>query len=211
MIIRMRSARWLLRSIRLMSALLLLLSLTPSARADDTWHNVYHSLKRFFTGKSSSSPTPSHRTRRSTTRAKTEQATESPSATPEGSPVPGAEGSPEPGASPTPRVVILPAASPAAGNDQALANPPTKPDPPVKPEASPNKAPVLLSLPAPTPVPAQKLEHLRCPGLETPRPINKRSARRTMRDGSDQGDCDPITIFQIDAFTTFDHPVRDVS
>ncbi len=149
MITRMRSARWLLRSVRVISALLLLLSLTPSARADDTWHNVYHSLKRFFTGKSGSSPTPSHRTRRSTTRAKTEQATESPSATPEGSPVPGVEGSPEPGASPTPRVVILPAASPAGKNDQALANPPAKPDPPVKPEASPNKSPVLLSLPAP--------------------------------------------------------------
>jgi hypothetical protein len=28
----------------------LLSAATPHARADDTWHNIYHTLKRFFTG-----------------------------------------------------------------------------------------------------------------------------------------------------------------
>ena len=145
MMIRVRSDRWFLRSIRLMSALTLLLSATPSARADDTWHNVYHSLKRFFTGKSSSSPTPIHRTRRPVNRAKTDRPAESASPTP--------EGSPEPGASPTPRVVILPATSSVPASDQGAAGSLAKPDPAVKAGASPDKTPVLLSLPVPTPGP----------------------------------------------------------
>ncbi len=150
MIISVSSDRWFLRSIRLVSALVLLLSVTPSARADDTWHNIYHSLKRFFTGEPSSSPSPSHRARRSASHARTtNQSTEPASTTP--------AGSPEPGASPTPRVVILPAASPAVESDQAIVNPPAKPEATVKPEASPNMTPVLLSMPLPTPGASPKI------------------------------------------------------
>jgi hypothetical protein len=149
MIIGVSSDRWFLRSIRIVSALLLLLSVTPSARADDTWHNIYHSLKRFFTGESSSSPSPNHRSKRSAKHVRTDRSSESASTT--------LEGSPEPGASPTPRVVVLPAASPAPESDQEILSAPAKPETPVKPEAavkpeaSPNLTPVLLSLPQATP------------------------------------------------------------
>ena len=149
MIIQVSSDRWFLRSICLMSASVLLLSVTPSARADDTWHNIYHSLKRFFTGNSSSSPSPSHRAKRSANQSKTNRSMESGSTT--------AEGSPEPGASPTPRVVILPATSPAAESHQTTVSPPAKPEATVKPEASPNLTPVLRSLPLPTPSGSPKI------------------------------------------------------
>jgi hypothetical protein len=148
--------RWFLRSIRLMCALVLLLSLAPSARAQDTWHNVYHSLKRFFTG-GTPSPTPSHRVRRSTNHVKANHSTE-PTPTPAT-----AAASPEVGASPTPRVVILPAATPAPESDQATISPPTKPEAAVKPEASP-KTPVLLSLPATTPGASPKVLPSVAPG-----------------------------------------------
>ena len=77
-----------------------------SAQADDTWHNVYHSLKRFFTGKPSATPVVHHHRRRS------EDAGENRAF--ENSVTRGAECSPSPGASATPRVVILPATSPTA-------------------------------------------------------------------------------------------------
>ena len=141
--IQVGSDRWFSCSICIMSAFALLLSVTPSAQADDTWHNIYHSLKRFFTGNASSSPSPTHRAKRSANHSKTNRSTESASTT--------AEGSPEPGASPTPRVVILPAGSPAAESNQTTVSPPAKPETTVKPEASPNLTPVLLSLPLPTP------------------------------------------------------------
>jgi len=143
MIIGVSSDRWFLRSIRMASALLLFLSVTPSVRADDTWHNIYHSLKRFFTGESSSSPSPNHRSKRSAKHVRTDRSSESASTT--------LEGSPEPGASPTPRVVVLPAASPAPESDQEILSAPAKPEAAVKPEASPNLTPVLLSLPQATP------------------------------------------------------------
>jgi hypothetical protein len=143
MIVEVNSDRWFLRAIRILSALVLLLSVTPSARADDTWHNIYHSLKRFFTGNSSSSPSPSHRVKRSANHVRANRSLESASTTP--------EGSPENGVSPTPRVVVLPAASPAVESDRTTLNPPTKPETAAKPEASPSLSPVLLSLPQPTP------------------------------------------------------------
>ena len=142
MIIDVNSDRGLLRSIRIVSALVLLLSVMPSARADDTWHNIYHSLKRFFTGNSNPSPSPSHRTKHPANHVRTNRSIESASTTP--------EGSPENGASPTPRVVVLPAASPAAESNQTTLSPPAKPAATSSP-ASPNLTPVLLSLPLPTP------------------------------------------------------------
>ncbi len=156
MIIEVNSDRWFLRAIRILSALVLLLSVTPSARADDTWHNIYHSLKRFFTGNSSSSPSPSHRAKRSANHLRTNRSIESASATP--------EGSPENGASPTPRVVVLPAASPAAESDQTTLSPTAKPEAAVKPEASPNLTPVLLSLPLPTPSGSPRILPSAAPG-----------------------------------------------
>ena len=84
--------------------------------------------------------------------------------TPRNSPPPTPAGSPEPGVSPTPRVVILPAASPAAESDQAIVNPPAKPEAVVKPEASPNLTPVLLSLPLPTPGGSPKILPSAAPG-----------------------------------------------
>jgi hypothetical protein len=143
MIVEVNSDRWFLRAICILSALMVLSSLAPSARADDTWHNIYHSLKRFFTGNSNPSPSPSHRAKRSANRVRANRSIESASTTP--------EGSPENGASPTPRVVVLPAASPAAESDRTTLSPPAKPEAAVKPAASPNLRPVLLSLPLPTP------------------------------------------------------------
>jgi hypothetical protein len=143
MIIGVSSDRWFLRSMRIALALMLLFPVTPSAQADDTWHNIYHSLKRFFTGESSSSPSPKHRAKRSVSHARTDRSPELASATP--------AGSPEPGVSRTPRVVVLPAASPTAESDQEILSQPAKPETAVKPEASPNLTPVLLSQPLPTP------------------------------------------------------------
>ena len=138
------------RSILLVSAFTLLWSAAPTARADDTWHNIYHSLKRFFTGSSGSSPSPSHRGKRSTNHERANQSKELASTTP--------ESSPEPGASPTPRVVILPAASPVSGSEPAIVNPTAKPETASNPEPKPNSTPVLLSLPGPRPVANPKLQ-----------------------------------------------------
>jgi hypothetical protein len=146
--------RWYLPRIRLASILALVMVISGTVRADDTWHNVYHSLKRFFTGKSSATPTVHHRRRHSEGAEKT-----NPSAEP--SPSPG-ENAPAPGASATPRVVILPAISPAAettpGVDNSVQAPgtPAKPQPTpeaaAKPSPSPELGPVLRSLSGPTPM-----------------------------------------------------------
>ena len=141
----MRSDRCFLGFIRLLSALVLFWSVTPSVRADDTWHNIYHSLKRFFTGDSGSNESPRHRPKRSASREKTDRSLDRISAA--------GDGSPQPTASPRPRVVVLPAVSPAAENNQpTLSSSPAKETEAVaKPEASPNLAPVLRSLPKPSP------------------------------------------------------------
>jgi hypothetical protein len=131
--------------IRLLSAVLLLWCVTLPVHADDTWHNIYHSLKRFFTGDSGSDRSPHHRAKRSASHDKIDRSTEPVSIT--------AEGSPQPAASTAPRVVVLPAASPAAQSNQATlsSNPAKEAEPAAKPEASPNLTPVLRSLPMPSP------------------------------------------------------------
>jgi hypothetical protein len=140
-----RSGRCLLGSIRLLPAVLLFWCVTPSVRADDTWHNIYHSLKRFFTGDSSSNRSPRHRAKRAAAHEKTDRSTEPVSTA--------AEGSPQPAASAAPRVVVLPAASPATESNQATisSSPAKEAEPAAKPEASPNLTPVLRSLPMPSP------------------------------------------------------------
>jgi hypothetical protein len=144
--------RWYLPRIRLASILALVLAVTVPAHADDTWHNVYHSLKRFFTGKSSPTPTVHHRRRRSEDDRKT-----NPSVEP--SPSPGDNSA---GASATPRVVILPAASPAVEGTPGVESSVRTPESTAKPEPSPEAAaktspapelgPVLRSLSRPTPM-----------------------------------------------------------
>jgi hypothetical protein len=138
--------------LRLISALIFLSVLTPSAQADDTWHNVYHSLKRFFTGKPSSTPVVHHRRRRTDDDEKTNPSTEHSSSP--------AENAPSPGASATPRVVILPA-SPASEATPGTENPARGPGSAEKAEPSPGASakpspssdlgPVLRSLSEPTP------------------------------------------------------------
>jgi hypothetical protein len=145
--------RSLLR-IRLASILALFLVVAVSAQADDTWHNVYHSLKRFFTGKSSATPTVVHHRRRHT------EDDEKSTVSTEPSPSPG-EKDASPGASATPRVVILPASSPSAQESPGVENSVRAPDTAAKPEPSPEAAkatptpelgPVLRSLSGPTPM-----------------------------------------------------------
>jgi len=146
--------RWYLPRIRLASILALVLVVAVSAHADDTWHNVYHSLKRFFTGKSSATPTVHHRRRRSEDDEKTNPPVEP-------LPSPG-DNVPSPGASATPRVVILPAASPAAEGapgvensvraPESTAKPEPSPEAAVKPSPSPELGSVLRSLSGPTPM-----------------------------------------------------------
>ena len=136
--------RWYFRCLRLTSVLAFVLVATVSAQADDTWHNVYHSLKRFFTGKSSSSSTPvHHRVRRSEDHQKTNPSTE---------PTSTADRSHLPDASATPRVVILPATSPTTEAAPGTENSVRAPEAVVKPEASPDSGPVLRSLSSPTPL-----------------------------------------------------------
>ena len=145
--------RYLLR-IRLASILALLLMFAGSAHADDPWHNVYHHLKKFFTGKSSPTPTVHHRRRRSEDDEKTNPPVE---------PLPSpADNVPSPGASATPRVVILPAASPAAEGSagvensvrtpESTAKPEPSPEAAAKPSPSPELGSILRSLSGPTPM-----------------------------------------------------------
>jgi len=144
--------RSLLR-IRLTSVLALFLLVAVSAQAQDTWHNVYHSLKRFFTGKSSPTPTVHHRRRHTEDEEKS-----SPSPEPSTSPSPNDASA---GVSATPRVVILPASSPAAEATPRAENPAPTPDAGAKTAPSPEAAkstptpelgPVLRSLSGPTPM-----------------------------------------------------------
>jgi hypothetical protein len=136
--------RWYFRCLRLTSVLAFVLVATVSAQADDTWHNVYHSLKRFFTGKSSSSSTPVHHRVRSEDHQKTNPSTEPTPST--------ADRSHLPDASATPRVVILPATSPTTEAAPGTENSVRAPEAVVKPEASPDSGPVLRSLSSPTPL-----------------------------------------------------------
>jgi hypothetical protein len=137
--------RWYFPCLRLTSVLAFVLVATVCAQADDNWHNVYHSLKRFFTGKSSTSSTPvHHRVRRSEDHQKTNPSTEPTPST--------ADRSHLPDASATPRVVILPATSPTTEAAPGTENSVGAPEAVVKPEPSPDSGPVLRSLSAPTPL-----------------------------------------------------------
>src|ERR1700688_2086667 len=113
--------RWHLLRLRLTSILAFVLVVAVSAQADDTWHNVYHSLKRFFTGKPSSTLVVHHHRRLSQDEEKSEP-----------SPPP-AENEPSRGASATPRVVILPATSPAPEATPGTENPTKAPECAAKP------------------------------------------------------------------------------
>lgn len=140
----MRFERCYSRCIRLASMVAFVLAMALSAQADDTWHNIYHSLKRFFTGKPSATPVVHHRTRRYVEHDKTEHSkTESTTAV--------AEGSPSPDASATPRVVILPASSPTATTTEGTESSVRAPDSAAKADHSPEIGQVLRSLGEPTP------------------------------------------------------------
>jgi hypothetical protein len=140
----MRFERCYSPCIRLASMVAFVLAMAVSAQADDTWHNVYHSLKRFFTGKPSATPVVHHRTRRYVEHDKTDHSTTAPT--------PGvAEGSPSPATSATPRVVILPASSPSVTTTEGTEGSVRAPDPAAKAGHSPELGPVLRSLSEPTP------------------------------------------------------------
>jgi hypothetical protein len=96
-----------IRPTSLALAFALALGVSSTVRADDTWHNVYHSLKRFFTG-SKSSPTPSahHHVKHSGEKNAEPSSSMSPLAEDM------AKGGGSPAASSTPRVIVLPAATP---------------------------------------------------------------------------------------------------
>lgn len=99
-------------NVRLMSlalAFVVAIGVSSTVRADDTWHNVYHSLKRFFTG-SKSSPTPSvhHHVKHSGSGEKSAEPSSSMSPIAEDM----AKAGVSPGASSRPRVIVLPAATP---------------------------------------------------------------------------------------------------
>ncbi len=101
------------RVTRLMLGLALTFAICGPASADDTWHNVYHSLKHFFTGKSGSSPTPAvrHHAKHAVSQ---EKDSESGQPSPSSSPSPSVSTAQESAPSATPRVVVLPAATPVA-------------------------------------------------------------------------------------------------
>jgi hypothetical protein len=141
--------RWHLPRIRLRPVLAFVLVFAISAQADDTWHNIYHSLRRFFTGKSSATPAVHHRVRRSEDHDKADHSMEA-AASP-------AQNSPTPESSGTPRVVILPATSPSAEMTPGTENSAKAPEAVVKPTPAPELGPVLRSLsgPSPTSAPSQ--------------------------------------------------------
>jgi hypothetical protein len=141
----MRVERGYSPCLRLASMVALVLAMAVSAQADDTWHNVYHSLKRFFTGKPSATPVVvHHHTKRYAEHNKTEHSTTEPTPAV-------AEGSPAPAASATPRVVVLPASSPTPTTTEGNENSVRAPDSAAKADHSPELGPVLRSLGEPTP------------------------------------------------------------
>jgi hypothetical protein len=105
----------------------LLSAAAPHAQADDTWHNIYHSLKRFFTGndrRSHATAQSRHQpVRHSHTRTNSEKSDVSSS---------------------EPRVIVLPEATPAKSEHA------DKPADKISPEAAPapNSSPVLRSMPS---------------------------------------------------------------
>jgi hypothetical protein len=119
----MNSYREKFRLMRMALGLVLTLAVSVPARADDTWHNIYHSLKHFFTGKSSSSATPAvhHHVRHATSPENTEGAGQS-SPAPSASVAGGQESAAAPATAATPRVVVLPAATPAAAASRSPAS-----------------------------------------------------------------------------------------
>jgi len=119
------------RVTRLILGLALTFVISAPASADDTWHNVYHSLKHFFTGKSGSSPTPAvhHRAKHAVSRENTEEAGQtSPSASPSPSVSTAEQSAPSRIPSATPRVVVLPAATPVSSPTAATSENSTNPD-----------------------------------------------------------------------------------
>jgi hypothetical protein len=107
---------------RILLFCLLLLAATPHARADDIWHNIYHTLKRFFTGGDKNQPTERkyRPSRHWHARSNSQKSS-------------------EPADSSEPRVIVLPEPTPAAG-DSADSKP-------SEPRPSPNSSPFLRSLP----------------------------------------------------------------
>jgi hypothetical protein len=112
----------------------LLLAAMPYARGDDVWHNIYHSLKRFFTGeKHHSGVARRHRL--------ASHSHPQPADTPH-------EESSEP------RTVVLPGPIPEQNGNTAkpAGSKSTEPKPEdVKPEPTPTPAPTPTPTPAPTP------------------------------------------------------------
>ena len=109
----MKFVRGNFRLARVILGLALATAVTVPAIADDTWHNVYHSLKHFFTGKSGSSPTPTtHHHVKHADHEKTEEAPQA-SPSPPASVTTAREVVLPPGESATPRVVVWPASTPA--------------------------------------------------------------------------------------------------
>jgi hypothetical protein len=151
--------RWYSTTARLASVMAFILLLGVSAQADDTWHNVYHSLRRFFTGKPNPTPVVHHHVRRSEDREKNNHLAEP---TP-----PPAEGTPSPESSTTPRVVILPATTPTTSNAEATPateNSTHAPEAAVKPTPSPELGPVLRSLSGPNPANSPAVPSSSTPG-----------------------------------------------
>jgi outer membrane biosynthesis protein TonB len=113
-----------------------LLAAMPYARGDDVWHNIYHSLKRFFTGEKHHS-SASHR-HRLVSHPHTQ-----PADTPH-------EESAEP------RVIVLPRSNSEQNGDttRPADAKPTEPKPEnVKPDKSPEPTSSPVPTPTPTPVP----------------------------------------------------------
>ena len=127
----MKFVRGNFRLTRVILGLALATAVSVPAIADDTWHNVYHSLKHFFTGKSGSSPTPTthHHVKHAANNEKTEEA---PQASPSASVTTAREVVLPPGESATPRIVVLPASTPAptpaVTNSQNIAGPGATPN-----------------------------------------------------------------------------------
>jgi hypothetical protein len=114
----------------------LLLTAMPYARGDDVWHNIYHSLKRFFTGEKHHSGAHRHRL--------ASHSHAQPADTPH-------EESAEP------RVIVLPGPTPEQNGNTtkpAEVKPTESKHEDVKPDKSPDLTPTPASTPTPIPAPA---------------------------------------------------------
>jgi cell wall-associated NlpC family hydrolase len=166
-----------------LAALLSCFVTTLACGEDDTLHNVYHSLKRFFVGEDHRSRTVHHRSRSGrhssshNTHKGTAKASPSPMVLP--SPSPSAEGSPAPQTESSPSAEESTQQAPQGSTQDQASAPATQPAPAARQPSAKQRPPALQPSPVVLPVPAAQPTPLATPEekpIPTPVPTPEQAA-----------------------------------